>query len=247
MRASLPRSVLLRLAPGRRRRTPGPDVGLGLALSLTLSLLGGCSPPPSGELAVSLVAPLSVQVGREVSVPLFAPTGSMPVRWGWDTPDLPDLPKRLRRPTLTAYTLGRAVWRFTPLAEDFGEHEVTFTAQTEAQAGVAKLRLDIKAGDAPPVFREPVGEGTTLDLRTSQCVTVAVVVESVADRDVVLSLSNAPDGAQLIQTEELAGQLVFCPTDQQIAAESLYPLEIQAQSQEHRVRKSYVIVLRRAM
>lgn len=205
----------------------------------------GCGAATPGELSVSVVPPLSAQVGREVSVPLYAQAGSEPVSWSWDTPDLPDLPKRLRRPTLTTYTLGRAVWRYTPLAEDFGEHDVVFSAQTGERAGTTTLRLDIRAGSSPPVFREPVGEGTTLDLRQSSCATISVLVESVADRDVVLSLAHAPQGAQLIQTESLAGQLVFCPTDAQIAAETLYPLEIQAASAEHLVRKSYVIVLRR--
>jgi hypothetical protein len=218
-----------------------------LAVALGAWALGGCGGAQDGELPVSMVPPLSAQVGREVRVPLYAPAGSEPVLWSWDTPNLPELPKRPRRPTLTTYTLGRAVWRFTPLAEDFGEHDVVFSAQSGARSGSATLRLVIGAGSAPPVFREPVGEGTTLDLRLGPCTTISVVVESSADRDVELSLADAPPGAQLIQTVDLAGQLVFCPTDAQIAAETLYPLEIQARSAEHTVRKSYVIVLRRVV
>jgi hypothetical protein len=77
------------------------------------------------------------------------------------------------------------------------------------------------------------------------CAAITVVVESSSLPQVSLSLVSPPPNAELVQTDDLAGKLVFCPSMSQAASETIYPLLIQAEAGPHAVRKSYVIVLRR--
>ena len=82
-------------------------------------------------------------------------------------------------------------------------------------------------------------------------VLVPVNVLSLEDDIRVLQvLQQVPSGlaenAEIVQTDELGGKLVFCPSMSQAAAETIYPLLLQAVSGPHVVHKSYVIVLRRS-
>lgn len=194
---------------------------------------------------ITVVPPLYAHVGRELSVPLAVPVSDEAVLWEWRSLNHPELATRLRRPTLTIYTLGRAVWRWTPIADDAGAQELEFSARTDRAEGTAHLTLSVDSGSVAPIFREPVGEGTTLDLRQSGCVEVAVVVESTAASRVELSLSQPPAGATLVQTGELSAVLSFCPTPAQIADDTVYPLTLLASAAAQTISKTYVIVLRR--
>lgn len=203
--------------------------------------------PEIGSLKLSAVSPKSVTVAHEVVIPLLADTsGPESLQWQWQSSDRPELATRLSRPTLSAYSGGRALWRFTPLASDVGPLSVEFSAQSGELSGSLGLRFVIEPGGDPPLFREPVGEGTTLDLRAMACVAVSVVVESSSAPQVELSLVSPPPNAEIVQTDELGGKLVFCPSMSQAAAETIYPLLLQAVSGPHVVHKSYVIVLRRS-
>lgn len=227
-------------------------------------IFAGCGSQAQDALAITLVPPLSVHVGREVSVPLAVPvptssSGSNAagkstaesdlVDWQWRSLTLPDLDMRLRHPTLTAYTLGRAVWRWTPVATDLGEQEMEFVARIpkSGQTGATQLRFVVDSGDAMVQFHEPVGEGTTLDLRRAECVHVAIVVESSSSPHVELTLGDDPPStARLLQISDTTGELVFCPNAEQIAADTVYPFTLQATDDRQTVEKLYVVVLRRA-
>ncbi len=210
-----------------------------------LLLATGCG-PQVGSLKLSALAPHSVTVAQEVVIPLLADgTGLEPLTWQWRSLTNPELTTRLHRPTLSAYSGGRALWRFTPLASDVGPQSVEFSAESGALSGSIALGFVIEPGGDPPLFREPVGEGTTLDLRSMPCAAITVVVESSSLPQVSLSLVSPPPNAELVQTDDLAGKLVFCPSMSQAASETIYPLLIQAEAGPHTVRKSYVIVLRR--
>lgn len=206
---------------------------------------GACQPEAAG-LGLSAVAPPQVLVAHEAVVPLLAdvPAGQA-VTFGWETPDRKDLAERARRPTLSAYSGGRALWRFTPLATDVGALDVVFWAESLGQRGQVALSLFVEAGAEPPKFREPVGEGTTLDLKRAACAEVAVVVESSSSPQVSLSLVEPVRHAEVVQDEALSGTLRFCPSAEQIAQGTVYPLLLQAEAAKQSVRKSYVIVLRR--
>lgn len=213
---------------------------------LAVGLVAAACGPEVGSLKLLAVAPKSVTVAHEVVIPLLADTsGPEALRWQWQSPIRPELATRLSRPTLSAYSGGRALWRFTPQASDVGPLDIEFSAQSGELSGALSLRFVIEPGGDPPLFREPVGEGTTLDLRAMACAAVSVVVESSSSPQVELSLINPPPNAEVVQTDELGGKLVFCPSMSQAAAETIYPLLIQAVSGPHVVLKSYVIVLRR--
>ena len=204
--------------------------------------------PQVGSLKLSALSPHSVTVAHEVVIPLLADgTGEEPLTWEWRSPENPELTTRLSRPTLSTYSGGRALWRFTPLATDVGPLAIEFSAHSGPLSGSLELGFTIESGGDPPQFREPVGEGTTLDLRMMPCSAVSVVVESSSSPQVELSLVNPPPNAEILQTDELGGKLVFCPSMSQAAAETIYPLLIQAEAGPHLVRKSYVIVLRRTL
>lgn len=226
---------------------PVPRRALHLILPTLIPLLFPCAGCQLGldVMPITVVPPLYAHVGREVSVPLAVPVSDETVVWEWRSLNHPELATRLRRPTVTIYTLGRAVWRWTPVADDIGPQAIEFRARTSSAEGVADLTLNVDSGSEAPVFREPVGEGTTLDLRQSDCVHVSVVVEATAASRVELSLSQPPAGATLVQTGDLAGELVFCPTPAQIADDTVYPLTILASAAAQTIQKTYVIVLRR--
>lgn len=213
---------------------------------IAFGLVAAACGSESGSLKLSAVVPKSVTVAHEVVIPLLADSsGPEQLTWQWQSPDRPELVTRLSRPTLSVYSGGRALWRFTPLASDVGPLPIEFSAQSGEQTGSLSLALVIEPGGDPPLFREPVGEGTTLDLRAMACAAVSVVVESSSSPQVELSLIDPPPNAEIVQTDELGGKLVFCPSLSQAAAETIYPLLIQAVSGPHVVHKSYVIVLRR--
>ncbi|HNN97018.1 MAG TPA: hypothetical protein PKI03_32340 [Pseudomonadota bacterium] len=235
-----------------RRGPMGWLCGLG-----GLCLLG-CGGGERDDLAITAVPPISASVGREVSIPLAVPVPTADARdraggsvdWDWRSLTLPDLPNRLRRPTLTAYTLGRAVWRWTPVATDQGPQEIEFIAHLPQShlRGQLVLNFVVDSGIGSAVFREPVGEGTTLDLRREECAHVAIVVESSVSARVELSLGGDPPAtARLVPQGDTTGELVFCPSPEQIAADTIYPFVLQAQDDRQTIQKTYVIVLRRAV
>lgn len=214
-------------------------------------VLVGCTAPVE-ELTITLVPPLRATVGHELTATLAVALppgeqGTLPVQWSWRSLKDESLSTRLRRPSLTAYTLGRAVWRWTPIATDTGPQEIEVAAAMGTYGGFATLKFQVEAGGGGAVFREPVGEGTTLDLRTASCARIALVVESESSTQMALTLQgDAPDTARIEQSGDLAGTLVFCPSPEQVAADTIYPLLIQAADDVQVIQKAYVVVLRRA-
>lgn len=238
----------LHLEPATLRR-----VALGIVLAAA-----ACTGSAGDELPLTVVAPLSASVGREVSVPLAVPlraaatasdAGQEQVEWSWRSLTLPDLPSRLRRPSLTTYTLGRAVWRWVPVATDQGPQEIEFSARIlpAGGRGLSTLRFVVDSGVSSAIFREPVGEGTTLDLRRQNCANVTIVVESSASPRVELTLGGEPlENATLVPQSDTTGELVFCPSPEQVAADTIYPFVLQATDDRQTIQKTYVVVLRRA-
>lgn len=206
--------------------------------------VAGCDRGPA-PLPITLVPPQVMHVGHEISVPLAVLVDEEAVSWSWRSLTNPDLSNRLRRPTLTAYTRGRALWRWTPMADDLGKQKFEWSARTKSAEGSTMLEFVVGTGTEPPVFREPVGEGTTLDLRTDMCAHIAVVIESTSAPRVELRLLDPPPAARLVQTGDLTGDLDFCPSSQEIMDDTVYPLMLEAQAEGHRISKTYVIVLRR--
>ena len=100
--------------------------------------------PQVGSLKLSAFAPHSVSVAHEVVIPLLADgTGEEPLTWEWRSRENPELTTRLSRPTLSTYSGGRALWRFTPLATDVGPLSIEFSAQSGPLSGSLELGFTI--------------------------------------------------------------------------------------------------------
>lgn len=142
---------------------------------------------------------------------------------------------------------GTAVFRWTPLGNDVGEWPFDFTVSDGSNSDVATATISVRsaADGTAPLFREPVGSGTTLDLGFSACLEVEVVVEDQDDAAVTIG-DEEPRiaGAELFQDTGLSGRWSWCPSKEQIEIDR-YPLVLSADDSEHeKVLKNFLIVLR---
>lgn len=185
-----------------------------------------------------------VAVGEELVINLRAtdPDGD-DITYGFEVPsDELDLDAEI-----TARPDGTGVFRWTPLAADVGSWAVDFTASDGEHTDRVTVMIDVRsavAGSAP-IFREPLGSGTTLDLERNACLQLDVVVEDQDDATVTLG-QEAPiiEGAQLEQTAGLSGQWSWCPNKSQLDQDR-YPLVLSADDGDNdKTLKNYLVVLR---
>ena len=144
---------------------------------------------------------------------------------------------------------GKAKFHWTPLISDIGTWSFDFTV-SDGEATVRET-IDIEValsgeGSTAPVFIQPLGTGTTIDLEQQSCVEFPVVVEDPDTAGVELGqLEPLIVGAELRQTGELNGAWSFCPTKEQAANEDRYTLSLSADDFENETTvKQYLIVLR---
>lgn len=215
-------------------------ISLCARLACLLTLIGCGDGVQRIEMRIS--APLLPRVGVEMGVPLHAYAGGQQVEWSWRSLTNPELTSRRRRPTLTVYTGGTAVWRWNPIAEDFGQQEIEFTARAGPTSGTETITFDIAEGGDPPVFREPIGEGTTIE--PGKCAQVKVIIESTIALLADLTLRDPPANATINRSGDLTFDLSFCPTAAQILEERVYPLLLVANADPFVITKAYVIVVR---
>lgn len=145
---------------------------------------------------------------------------------------------------------GTGVFRWTPLAEHLGTWFFDFTVTDDDGEDTVTVVIDVRAtageGTAP-IFREPLGSGTTLDLERASCLELPIVVE---DQDTTeVALGQAPpmiEGAEVVQDTGLTGRWSWCPSAGQLA-EDRYPLVLSADDGANPMTlKNYLIVLRQA-
>ncbi len=112
------------------------------------------------------------QVGVELRVELVAtdPDGEQ-LAFGFhaDSPAIDQVATVARTPN------GIGVFRWTPLAADVGAHYIDFTASDGAHTTTTTVLVDVRSaigGASAPVFRQPLGTGTTLDLAVRQCLDI---------------------------------------------------------------------------
>ena len=211
-----------------------------LTLFLAGLLLGGCGPRTGTRL--DPIAAQTAVVGVELEVMLRAATpAAVDFRFATDV----DLEGRHVQPTLTPYANGEALFRWTPLASDVGDHHFTFSATVDGLPASQRVAVRVIAGADPITFREPVGEGTTLDLARAACVVVPLLVDDTSSTEVQLAAGNAwSDGATLERDGPLSGRLRFCPPTAQTAAHSIFPLSVVAtDAGGARAEKRYTVVL----
>ena len=212
------------------------------ALATAVAACGGGAGP-----ALDAVPDQVAQVGQELRIELVAtdPSGAhLDYDFHADIPDVAGHASMTRSPD------GAGVFRWTPLAADVGVWYVDFTASNGSQSVTTTARIEVVSASgkaSAPVFVEPLGSGTTLDLSQKSCLDLKVVV---ADQDTpsVTITQGAPliDGATLTADDGLTASWHWCPSDAQIAAADRYTLELSADDSDNAPTiLDYLIVLRR--
>ncbi len=149
---------------------------------------------------------------------------------------------------ITQSPSGAGVFRWTPLAADVGEHAVDFTVSDGDNDTTVTINIDVRSaiGSATaPIFRQPLGTGTQMDLTTMKCLDLDVVVEDQDSAMVTLALEEPfPMGMTLDQQDGLTGKVRWCPTREQ-ESENRYTVVISADDGDNpKIIKNYLIVLR---
>src|SRR5262245_18518860 len=186
------------------------------------------------------------QVGVELTIDLHGtrPDGDQ-LSYGFKTAD--ELKDLTSRANVTVSPSGAGVFRWTPNASDVGEHAFDFSASDGVNVTTVTVTIDVKSaiGSATsPVFRQPLGSGTTIDLQKKKCVDLSIVVEDQDTAQVKLALDEPIEGAKLDQTDGSTARFSWCPTKEQ-EAESRYTIVLSADDGENpKTLKNYLVVLR---
>ena len=215
--------------------------GVRRLLVLALALVG-CGPQTGARLEP--LPPRTAVVGLELDVPLRATGATSDLQLDYAS-DLRDLKTRRLHPTLSAYAGGQAVFRWTPLATDVGDHTIEFAATADGVRTSAKLAVNVAAGEESLLFREPVGDGTTFDPSRTACAEIGVLVDDTASTQAnIVPGTPWPDNASLTADSPLSAKLSFCPTAAQLKAASVFPLTLTATDDTGaKAEKRYTIVL----
>jgi hypothetical protein len=221
-------------------------VSVGLLCSLGILGCGSedqkVNNPPSFEILADQVG----QVEKEISFVVRAtdPDGD-PLSYSF-TSELKDLGTRAK---LTPLPSG-ASFSWTPIASEIGIRAFDF-AVSDGQHTIKKtITIDVQAtsvSEAAPVFRQPLGSGTTLDVAVKSCVEIPIFIED-ADSPGVTIAEEEPviAGAMLNQDSGLSATWKWCPSADQIDAQDRYTLTLSADDEKHpKTIKSYLIVIRR--
>jgi hypothetical protein len=148
--------------------------------------------------------------------------------------------------SITQTPTGTGIFRWTPLAEDIGSHVFDFTATDGSHTTTVSISIEVRAATgSAPVFVQPLGTGTVVDLKTTPCMMVSVVVQDPDTPQVDLA-QEAPviDGAQLAPIDGQSASWTWCPTAAQVMAQDRYTLVLSADDHDNpKTIKDYVIVL----
>ena len=222
------------------------------AMVLLAGLPWGCGDDTqsvAANMALLPVADQSVVVGAELQVQLTVTNSAgIAPEFRASSPTLPDFNSRTSRPTFLPFGAG-GIMRWTPLVTDVGQHTIEVEAFTTAGVAWSAFNVTVQPGQAAPVFRQPLGSGTTLDLAGSNCVTVDVLVEDFDTPMVRISLEPPVEENYVFTADgPLAGTFEFCPSQQQIEKSELYTVNFAAEDEDgHITRKKYTVVLRRSV
>ncbi|MBP6628969.1 MAG: PPC domain-containing protein [Kofleriaceae bacterium] len=153
------------------------------------------------------------------------------------------------RATLTKSPAGYGVFQWTPQAADVGEWFFDFTASDGGDEVTVTVRIDVRSAtgsDSAPLFRSPLGTGTTLDLTRDECLDLDIIVEDQDSASVVIAQEEPIiEGATLEETSGLTSAWRWCPTRAQAEAEDRYTLSLSADDQSNpKTIKNYLVVLR---
>jgi hypothetical protein len=210
------------------------------ALATTVACSGGGAPELTG------LSDQVAQVNHELKVELAGtdPDGDQ-LSYSFKAADIEGISDRAQ---ISVSPSGNGVFRYTPIAADVGEHAFDFTVSDGGNKTTVTITIDVKSaiGSATaPVFRQPLGSGTTLDLVKKKCVDLQVVIEDQDSAQVELAMEEPIiEGATLNQNDGLSASFQWCPTKEQ-EAEQRYTLNISADDGSNpKTIKNYLLVLR---
>ena len=208
-------------------------------LSLGIACGGGAAP------VLPAVADQLAEVGTEFDLELHASdqTGD-DISYSFSA-DIPDISSRA---TFTRSPAGTGIFRWTPVASDVGMRYFDFTATNSSSATTITVMINVKSAigsDSAPIFREPLGTGTTLNLAVASCIDVTIVVDDETTTSVDIAQEEPViDGATITSTGDLMATWHWCPTPQQIADDDRYTLILSADDQSNpKTILNYLIVL----
>ncbi|MEZ4256072.1 MAG: PPC domain-containing protein [Polyangiales bacterium] len=160
----------------------------------------------------------------------------------------PEIPNLAETTSITG-TAGGGEFRWTPLANQVGEHEFRFrlVADGEVIDEERAIITVVPAEDAAPVFLTP-GAGGTYDLSRDPCVHFDAEVRDADSLNVeIRARAPLPEGASLTASEAKRASFDWCPTEAQVAMSERWPVQLEADDGEHTpTPHDYVIVLRTA-
>ncbi len=208
-----------------------------------------------GNNKAPIIEPLSDQtavVGVEFSLQLRAtdPDGDK-LRFNVNAPGIPDLQTRESPATIQSFSDGVAIFRWVPTAADRSETPYAFDFNVSDGKATSTESIQITVKDSvgsAPIFRQPLGTGTTLDLDKTDTVEVKILVEDTDSTATTISEADPPiEGGTLDQTGPFEATWKWTPTDEQIAARDHYTLTLNAEDEEgnRAIPKNYTIVLRK--
>lgn len=222
-------------------------VGIGL------SAASGCGSDDDSNSAPELdpiAADHQVAVGRELLIALRAtdPEGDA-IQFGYEV-DLGDISDRAG---IEPGAPGFATFKWTPIASDVGIRALDLIASDGKKSSKQTVGVEVKpaVGSATsPVFRQPLGTGTTLDLAAGKtCVKVPIEIEDPDSPGVTIGEEEPKiEGATLAQDGSLTGSWEWCPTQAQVDGGELFQLTLSADDGDNpKVFKDYVIVLKKGV
>ncbi|MFT3699869.1 MAG: PPC domain-containing protein [Kofleriaceae bacterium] len=186
------------------------------------------------------------QVGTELKIDLNGTSeGGGKLGYSFHAGDLDDVDGAAQ---VTVSPSGVGVFRWTPLAADIGQHPFDFTVSNGDQSSTVTITIDVKSaiGSATaPIFRQPLGTGTTIDLSQKNCVDMDVVIED-QDSPMVTIAQEEPviDGATLTPEDAFSAKWHWCPSKAQ-EGDSRYTLVLSADDGDNpKTLKNYLVVLR---
>ncbi len=150
------------------------------------------------------------------------------------------------RAMMTQTPRGTGLFRWTPLAADVGQHAFDFTASDGSHTTTVTITIEVRAtAEGLPKFIEPAGAGRVLDLGTTPCADIDIVVED-QDSPQVTITEEEPKiaGATLEQLDGTSARWHWCPTASQAAEADRFTLVLGADDGDHmKVLKHYVLML----
>ena len=216
-----------------------------LLVTTLVASVGAC-----GGGASPLIDPIPdqiAQVGVELAIPITVtdPDGDT-LEYDFEG----NIPGLRERASITRTPSGSGMFRWTPLASDVGVWAVDFIVDDGSHSERATIRIDVRSAvgkESAPIFRLPLGTGTTLDTTLNSCIDIDIEIEDTDTPQVTLAEEEPRiPGGMLTPVSGLTGKWQWCPTTAQLeSGEDRYRLVLSASDQMNpKTVKNYLVVLR---